>query len=180
MAIEKDIQMKVRKGTDWELLYPNTKASLVSGLKMFSKVKVNTNSVQAGVANDTLELVPGNNVTIATDINNKIVISSIASEYIHPNNENVRHVSDLEKNKWNTKETVEGAQAKADEAFAKSTAYTDLKLSEISLEVPTRVSQLINDANYTTVEEVQTKIDSVNLEIDTVENLLMNCLFIER
>ena len=79
-----------------------------------------------------------------------------ANKYIHPvthnaniiiESEDKRFVSDIEKAKWNAKETPAGAQSKADSAESNAKAYAD------SIK-PTKLSQLSNDKNFVTQEEL--------------------------
>jgi hypothetical protein len=58
----------------------------------------------------------------------KIKLDSVetnANNYIHPDNENIRHVTDLEKQTWNNKESQEASALKAQNAVAQSKAYVD-------------------------------------------------------
>ena len=80
-----------------------------------------------------------------------------ANKYIHPSTHPAsmivetsekRFVSDIEKATWNAKETPEGAQEKADIAEQNAKAYAD------SIK-PTKVSELENDENFVTQEELE-------------------------
>lgn len=83
-------------------------------------------------------------------------IEAEANKYNHPSNHPAtmitqdsthRFVTDSEKSNWNAKETPEGAQAKADSAETRAKSYAD------SIK-PTKVSQLANDANYATQDDL--------------------------
>ena len=87
-------------------------------------------------------------------------------KYIHPKNhsasiilqdENNRFVTDTEKAAWNDKETVFGAQTKADKALSDSKIYTDTKVAGILNAAPEALdtlnelaSALGNDPNFST------------------------------
>ena len=87
-------------------------------------------------------------------------------KYIHPKNhsasiilqdENNRFVTDTEKAAWNDKETIFGAQTKADKALSDSKIYTDTKVAGILNAAPEALdtlnelaSALGNDPNFST------------------------------
>lgn len=78
MPLYNNIQMKTRRGLEWEYLYPKTIIDQVIGYKSFSKIenKITGQSIEAGM-NSTLSLIEGNGIKL--DFNqedNSITISS--------------------------------------------------------------------------------------------------------
>ncbi len=91
-----------------------------------------------------------------TEKNKLAGIEKGANKYTHPSTHSAdmivdtsskRFASDVEKAEWNSKETLEGAQSKANKAETNAKNYAD------SIK-PTKVSELENDKNYVTQEEL--------------------------
>lgn len=83
-------------------------------------------------------------------------IETGANKYIHPithsadmivEDSNKRFVSDMEKANWNSKETVEGSQAKANKAESNSRTYMDNHSSDIVKHITDEERDKWNDSN---------------------------------
>lgn len=92
-----------------------------------------------------------------------------ANKYVHPDNANTRHVTDVEKDTWNSKETTTGSQLKADTALSSAKTYTDTKVAGILDSAPEALNTLQelatalgNDPNFSTtiLELIGKKVDA--------------------
>ena len=88
-------------------------------------------------------------------------IAEGANKYVHPathapadiaTDANNRFVSDIEKETWNAKETVEDSQAKADKALEDAKSYTNEKTST---KVDKVAGKELSSNDYTTVEKTK-------------------------
>lgn len=93
-----------------------------------------------------------------------------ANKYVHPDNSNTRHVSDAQIDLWNSKETIVGSQAKADEALLNAKTYADQKIAALVDSAPEALDTLQelsnalgNDPNFSTtiLEKIGSKVDAV-------------------
>lgn len=93
-----------------------------------------------------------------------------ANKYVHPDNSNTRHVSDTQIDLWNSKETILGSQAKADEALLNAKTYADQKIAALVDSAPEALDTLQelsnalgNDPNFSTtiLEKIGSKVDAV-------------------
>lgn len=82
-------------------------------------------------------------------------IEENANRYIHPNDSNIRHVTDAEKDIWNSKETVEGSQAKSTKALNDAKSYTNTKINDL-------IGGEIN--TYNTLKKIEDAIKNHELE----------------
>lgn len=78
MPLYNKIQMKTRRGLEWEYLYPKTLTEQVVGYKSFSTISNTTTkqSIEAGM-NTTLNLIPGKGISI--DVNRSTSSITISS-----------------------------------------------------------------------------------------------------
>ena len=108
----------------------------------FANIKVGTDTIVADSVSDTLEFVAGANINIVADtLTDKLTIS--ANVPAHPSG---LHVTQIEKDTWNSKETTTGAQAKAtaaqNEAIKQSNLYTDTKVAALINGAPEQLDTL--------------------------------------
>ncbi|MBU5440282.1 hypothetical protein KQI42_20005 [Tissierella sp. MSJ-40] len=125
-------------------------------------------------------------------------IEAEANKYIHPAthsadiivpNANKRFVTDVEKEKWNTKETPEGSQAKADNALKIAKEYTDNHDSNIIKHITSEERTNWNDSNNrkhthdnkTILDKItQTLIDSWNNAVSHITDTVKHITSAER
>lgn len=163
MPTENNIQMKIKNEGDWELLYPYTKAELVKSLNNFSAINVNNYSIEAGSYKDVLNIIAGDNISITpNNVSKTITISSTVKS-------NNVIVTENEKTYWNSKEDSTAAALKLEQAKDFAEQYTDSQISLIK--IPTKLSLLDNDMNYTTETLVSDKISQAisNIEISGID-----------
>ena len=90
-------------------------------------------------------------------------IEENANRYIHPNDSNIRHVTDAEKDIWNSKETVEGSQAKSTKALNDAKSYTNTKINDL-------IGGEIN--TYNTLKKIEDAIKNHELEYSDLLTLV--------
>lgn len=154
MAVENNIQMKIKHGDSWELLYPITKIENVYNLKAFAFFKVGETLIPSTTSSSAIEFTAGDNVILEADSLNKKIKISASGNGSGVGNSNV---TDAEKSYWNAKEDSTAALDKYNSNRDYTTSYVNEKIQ--SLFIPTKTSQLLNDLKFATETYVNTKIN---------------------
>lgn len=139
----------------------------------FSSITVGQNILSAFTATDTLEVATDGKIKVETESsgNNKLIFSL-----------NGETVTLEDKNNWNNKETVEGAQQKADSVLQEAKTYADVKIADLVNGAPGQLDTLKelaeaiqgNQAGVSDIlQQIGTKanIDYVNSELAKKANI---------
>lgn len=143
--------------------YPiHSKEHLTGGIDPIPKVTTNSDGLMAKEDKSKVDgITPGANKVENSSKNGVILIDGVEQNvYSHPSDDNNRHVSDSEKSTWNSKETPQGAQAKADSALNNAKSYADSKANEA-----------LNNAKGYTDTKVSALVNSAPAALDTLQEL---------
>ena len=150
--------------TIYDMVINNAGGTLDTDINELKTFKNSVNDKLEGIQKDATK-------TEKSTINGNIKINGIETTvYIHPDDTGTRHVTDSEKEMWNSKETPEGAQTKADGALANAKGYTDTKVAGLMNAAPEALDTLKeladalgNDPNFSTtvMTEIGKKVDKV-------------------
>ncbi|HHW03422.1 MAG TPA: hypothetical protein GXX35_11560 [Thermoanaerobacterales bacterium] len=105
-------------------------------LYCYGNAGTNAEYIPAGGGPDVVEryinviTLVGNATNVSTTLGSEIYVTQ--ADFDNHTGNTVMHVTQVEKDTWNAKETPAGAQAKADVAEAAANAYTDQKVGDLA------------------------------------------------